>query len=96
MSKLLVIVGSTRPMRAADRVVPWVMSRARAHDTFDAELADLRDWPLPIFAEHAGTIGDISDPAYSEPIVRAWNQKVKQSDAFIVVTRSTTTAFRPS
>ena len=86
MSKVLVIVGSTRPGRAADLVVPWVMSRAEAHDGFDVELADLRDWPLPIFAEHPGTIGDIADPTYSEPVVRAWNQKVKQSDAFIVVT----------
>jgi NAD(P)H-dependent FMN reductase len=86
MSKLLIIVGSTRPGRAADLVVPWVTARARAHQGFDTELADLRDWPLPIFAEHPGTIGDIADPTYSEPIVRAWNAKVKQADAFIVVT----------
>jgi NAD(P)H-dependent FMN reductase len=86
MSKVLVIVGSTRPGRAADLVVPWVMSRAGAQDGFDVELADLRDWPLPTFTEHAGTIGDLADPTYSEPIVRAWNQKVKQADAFIVVT----------
>jgi NAD(P)H-dependent FMN reductase len=86
MSKVLVIVGSTRPGRLADRVLPWLMTRAAAHDAFDAELADLRDWPLPIFAEHMGTIGDLSDPTYSEPIVRAWNKKVKEADAFIVLT----------
>ena len=86
MSKLLVIVGSTRPGRAADLVVPWVTSQARGHGGFDVEVADLRDWPLPTFAEHPGTIGDIADPTYSEPIVQAWNQKVKQADAFIVVT----------
>jgi NAD(P)H-dependent FMN reductase len=86
MSKLLVIVGSTRPGRAADRVVPWVMSRVRAHDAFEDELADLRDWPLPIFAEHMGTIGDLSDPTYSEPIVRAWNKTVKQADAYLIIT----------
>ncbi len=86
MSKLLVIVGSTRPGRAADLVVPWVTSRARAHGGFDVEVADLRDWPLPIFAEHPGTIGDIADPTYSEPIVRAWNKTVKQADAYLIVT----------
>ena len=86
MSKLLVIVGSTRPGRAADLVVPWVTSRAREHGGFDVEVADLRDWPLPIFGEHAGTIGDRTDPTYSEPLVRAWNKKVKQADAFVVVT----------
>ena len=86
MSKLLVIVGSTRPGRAADLVLPWVTSRAGEHQGFEVEVADLRDWPLPIFTEHTGTIGDINDPTYSEPIVRAWNDKVKQADAFIVVT----------
>ncbi|MFD9735780.1 NADPH-dependent FMN reductase [Umezawaea sp. NPDC059074] len=86
MAKLLVITASTRPTRAADRVVPWVLSHLREHAGFDAELADLRDWPLPFFAEHSGTIGDLADPTYSEPLVRAWNKKVKDSDAFLVVT----------
>ena len=86
MSKILVMVGSTRPTRAADVVVPWVLSRAGAHEGFEVELADLRDWPLPIFGEHWGTIGDLSDPTYSDPIVHAWNKKIKQADAFIVVT----------
>jgi NAD(P)H-dependent FMN reductase len=86
MSKVLVIVGSTRPGRAADLVAPWVTARAGAHGGFDVEVADLRDWPLPIFAEHPGTLGDINDPTYSEPVVRAWNKKVKEADAFIVVT----------
>jgi NAD(P)H-dependent FMN reductase len=86
MSKLLVIVGSTRPTRAADRVVPWVLAKAQAQGSFDVELADLRDWPLPIFGEHQGTLGDIADPTYSDPLVRAWNKKVKSADAFLIVT----------
>ena len=86
MSKLQVIVGSTRPIRSADLVVPWVVSRASAHGGFDVEVIDLRDWPLPFFGEHVGTIGDFSDPTYSEPIVKAWNNKIKEADAYIVVT----------
>ena len=86
MSRVLAIVGSTRPNRAADLVVPWVVSRAQARDGFDVELADLRDWPLPIFAEHMGTIGDVTDPTYSQPLVHAWNRKVEQADAYIVIT----------
>ena len=31
MRKLGVIVGSTRPTRAADRVVPWIVERAQSH-----------------------------------------------------------------
>jgi NAD(P)H-dependent FMN reductase len=86
MSKLQVIVGSTRPTRSVDLVMPWVVSRASAHGGFDVEVIDLRDWPLPIFAEHIGTIGDFIDPTYSEPIVKAWNNKIKEADAYIVVT----------
>ena len=86
MSKLLIIVGSTRPGRAADAVLPWVVNAAAAHGDFEVEVADLRDWPLPHFEEHWGTIGDINDPTYSDPIVKAWNNKVKESDAFIVLT----------
>ncbi|HEV3381123.1 MAG TPA: NAD(P)H-dependent oxidoreductase [Trebonia sp.] len=86
MSKLLIIIGSTRPARAADTVIPWLVKTAKAHEAFDVEVADLRDWPLPIFAEHSGTIGDFNDPTYSDPIVKAWNNKIKESDAFIIVT----------
>lgn len=86
MSKLLIIVGSARPTRNADRVIPWLVRAAEKHDAFDVELADLRDWPLPVFAEHLGTIGDWDNPTYSEPIVKAWNDKIKSHDAFIVVT----------
>jgi NAD(P)H-dependent FMN reductase len=86
MAKLLVIMGSTRPTRAVDRFMPWVMSHLQAHGDFDVELVDLRDWPLPFFAEHFGTLGDPADPTYSDPLVRAWNAKVKAADAFLVVT----------
>jgi NAD(P)H-dependent FMN reductase len=86
MSKLHVIIGSTRPTRSSDLVVPWVVSRAAGHESFDVEVIDLRDWPLPLFAEHLGTIGDFSDPTYSEPSVKAWNNKIKEADAYIVVT----------
>ncbi len=86
MSKLEIIVGSTRPTRAADRVTPWVVDRATGHGTFDVEVLDLRDWPLPLFQEHRGTIGDLNDPTYSDPVVRDWNKKVKEADAFLVIT----------
>jgi len=70
----------------ADLVFPWVLDRAHAHPGFDAELIDLRDWPLPMFAEHPGTIGDFNDPTYSAPVVKQWNQKVKEADAYLVIT----------
>ncbi len=86
MLKLKIIIASTRPTRSADRVAPWVVRSATEHGAFDVEVLDLRDWPLPIFQEHLGTIGDFSDPTYSVPIVRDWNRKLKETDALLVVT----------
>jgi len=86
MLSLKIIVGSTRPTRAADRVAPWVIDRAKAHGGFDVEVLDLRDWPLPPFQEHMGSIGDFADPTYSEPIVRKWNLTLKEADAVLIIT----------
>jgi NAD(P)H-dependent FMN reductase len=86
MLKLKIVVGSTRPGRAADRVVPWIVARARNHPAFDLEVLDLRDWPLPFFAENRDTIGDPRDPTYSQPIVKRWNQRIAEGDVFIFVT----------
>jgi NAD(P)H-dependent FMN reductase len=84
--KLQVIVGSTRPTRAADKVVPWVTGRAVSHEAFETEVLDLRDWPLPMFGEHMGSIGDPRDPSYSTEPVRAWNKKIAEADAYLLVT----------
>lgn len=67
MPKLQVIVGSTRPTRAADRVAPWVVARAERHGAFEVEVLDLRDWPLPFFQEHVGTLGDFFRPDLLRP-----------------------------
>src|SRR3546814_19976075 len=84
--KVQIIIASTRPGRNAERVATWVTNRVSAHDGLDAEVVDLRDWPLPIFEEHFGTLGDINDPTYSSPFVKAWNDKLAEADAYIVVT----------
>ncbi|GAA1003629.1 FMN reductase [Acrocarpospora pleiomorpha] len=86
MSKLKIIVGTTRPTRNADRVTAWVQAAATSHGAFEVEVLDLRDWPLPFFAEHFGSVGDINDPTYSQPLVKAWNRAVKDADAYLVVT----------
>jgi NAD(P)H-dependent FMN reductase len=66
--------------------VPWVLGRAALHEAFETELIDLRDWPLPMFGEHMGSIGDPSDPSYSDEVVRRWNRKIAEADAYLVIT----------
>src|SRR5580658_2868897 len=86
MPKLQIIIASTRPGRAADVVAPWVIERAEAHGGFEVEVLDLRDWPLPMFAETLETVGDFNDPTYTLPIVRSWNRKIGEGDAYLVIT----------
>ena len=86
MKRLQVIVGSTRPERQADIVARWVNNRATAHGAFAVEILDLRDWPLPMFAEGIKTIGDFANPTYSDPLVKRWNQKIAEADAYLFIT----------
>ena len=86
MNKLQIIVGSTRPTRAAEQIFPWVADHAIRRGDFEVEVIDLRDWKLPFFQEHLGTIGDFANPTYSDPVVRAWNAKIAEGDAYLIIT----------
>jgi NAD(P)H-dependent FMN reductase len=85
MLKLKFVIGSTREGRAADLITPWLIDRIGAHGGFDLEVLDLRDWPLPMFAETIETIGDRMNPTYSDPIVKRWNQTIKDGEAFLLL-----------
>lgn len=86
MLKLQIIVGSTREGRQADTILKWLLPAAKAHGTFEVELLDLREWPLPFFQETLATLGDLKNPTYSQPIVKKWNQKIGEGDAYLFVT----------
>ncbi len=49
-----------------------------------AELIDLRDWPLPFFNE-AGSPGMLKGN-YTNDLAKRWSAKIAEADAFIVVT----------
>ena len=83
---LKIIVGSTREGRAADHVLPLIEAKAREHGAFEVEVLDLREWTLPMFQETRATLGDPANPTYSDPIVQAWNNKIKEADVFIFIT----------
>jgi NAD(P)H-dependent FMN reductase len=39
-----------------------------------------------MFAETMASVGDFSNPTYSDPIVRQWNRTIAEGDAFIFIT----------
>jgi NAD(P)H-dependent FMN reductase len=49
------MIGSTRPTRFADKPAQWMLKQAQARDDMEVELVDLREHPLPFFAEVSTT-----------------------------------------
>jgi len=47
MTRIGIIIGSTRPNRNGEQVARWVHDIAVQRDDTDFELVDLRDYPLP-------------------------------------------------
>jgi NAD(P)H-dependent FMN reductase len=86
MLNLKIIIGSTRPGRAADRVIPWITATFREHGDVDVDVLDLRDWPLPLFCETFATVGEPHDPTFSVPVVKRWNAKIAEGNAYLFIT----------
>jgi NAD(P)H-dependent FMN reductase len=84
--ELKILVGSTRPGRAADLVLPWLVDRSAAHGAFAVDVLDLRDWPLPMFGDtHEAVMGGAGG-GNSDAIVRRWNSMVAAGDTYLFLT----------
>ena len=84
MYKLKVILGSVRPTRFSEKVVPWVLEGIKKHPEFEADVLDLKDFELPFFNE-AETPSSKKE-AYKHPAVAAWTAKIADGDAYIFIT----------
>ena len=51
--KLAIVVGSIPPNRFADHPAEWITQIATQRSDFEVELVDLKDYPMPLFAEAA-------------------------------------------
>jgi NAD(P)H-dependent FMN reductase len=47
VSRIGIVLGSTRPNRNGEQVACWVLDIASRRDDAEFELVDLRDYPLP-------------------------------------------------
>lgn len=81
--KISVILGSTRKIRRGERVAKWVMSELASREDMEVELLDLRDYPLPFYAEDNSP--DSLENGYSNPIATKWAKKIGEADGFILI-----------
>jgi NAD(P)H-dependent FMN reductase len=82
VSKLEIIVASTRPGRLGLPLGRWVEAEARTHGGFDeVELIDLAEVALPFMDEpHHPRLR-----RYTQQHTRDWSAKVGEADAFVFV-----------
>lgn len=82
MTRIGVIVGSTRPGRRAEQVARWVMDQARSRGDAEFELVDLADYPLPHLDEPLPP----SMGQYQNAHTYEWAATVGRFDGFVFVT----------
>jgi NAD(P)H-dependent FMN reductase len=82
MSKIAVIIGSTRGGRQTDRLAKWVTEEVGK--VAEAETLDLKDYPMPFMDE---AISPRYNPQRTpKPEVKKWLDKVAEFDGYVIVT----------
>ena len=77
--KLAIVIGSIRPNRFAAHASEWIEQAARQSDQFDVQVVDLKDYPMPMFAEEMS-------PAYApskDQVAARWQRKMAEFDAYV-------------
>lgn len=82
MTRVGIILGSTRPGRNGEAVARWVYDIASKRDDAEYELVDLLDYQLP----HLDEAVPPSLGQYSKEHTHAWAAKIASFDAFVFVT----------
>lgn len=82
MTRIAVIIGSTRQGRQSDRLAKWAAKEVG--QKAEVDVLDLRDYPLPFFDEAIS-------PRYNPdrkpvPEVKKWLDRVGEFDAYVLVT----------
>ena len=82
MTKIGIVLGSTRPGRNGEQVAKWVLDVASQRDDAEYELVDLADYPLP----HLDEAIPASVGQYQNEHTKQWAQKIAEFDGFVFVT----------
>ena len=82
MTRIAVILGSTRPGRIGEGVAQWVYENAALRDDAEYELVDVADYALPLLDEPVPP----SMGRYSRPHTFAWAEKIASFDGYVFVT----------
>jgi NAD(P)H-dependent FMN reductase len=85
VTKVSVIISSTREGRFGDQPANWFHSRLAKRPNVTAKLLDLRDFPMPFFDQMMPPAAP-GRPAYSNEVVQRWTAEIAEADAFVIIT----------
>jgi NAD(P)H-dependent FMN reductase len=83
MTKIGIILGSTRPGRNGEAVARWVTEIAQRRTDAEFELVDLADYGLPHLDE---AVPPAMGAPYAQPHTREWSSKIASFDGYVFVT----------
>lgn len=84
MLKIKIILASVREGRFGDKVAKWVLDMVSENKNVEAEILDLKEYQLPMFAEPVSPM--YIQGEYRTPEINRWAQKIADADGFIIVT----------
>ncbi|MFI5952717.1 NADPH-dependent FMN reductase [Cryptosporangium sp. NPDC051539] len=82
MTRIGIILGSTRPNRNGEQVARWVLDIASRREDAEYEIVDLRDYPLP----HLDEAIPASAGQYQNDHTKEWAAKIASYDGYVFVT----------
>src|SRR5437588_391326 len=82
LTRIAILIGSTRPGRNGEAVAQWVYDRAARREDATFEVVDLAKQDLPFLDEPAPAALESS---YSRPHTRRWSETVASFDGYIFV-----------
>lgn len=82
MTKIGIILGSTRPGRNGEAVANWVYEFSKKRTDAEFQLVDIADYNLPLLDEPYPAMMH----QYTKDHTKAWSAKISEFDGFIFVT----------
>ena len=82
MSKIGIIIGSSRPNRFGPEIANWINNLAQSHGGAEFELVDIAEYNLPLLDEpELPAMGN-----YQNEHTKKWASKIAEFDGFIFIT----------
>lgn len=77
--RLAVVIGSIREKRFAEKPARWIADLINQRDDAEAEIVDLKDYPMALFAEDASPLWAPSKDEHA----RRWQEKLEEFDGYV-------------